>query len=133
MSIIVNNVQLAHPIITPVHWQTGFSISRGLSANISFLPLCHLTWLSPNFLHKTKHRTYPVLPSFLPSPIEILATQANENANELLFTSIFKATEEREEMEQLREYNKKLLYNILPDHVAQHFLAQQAKKNDVSC
>ena len=30
------------------------------------------------------------------------------------------------------EYNKKLLYNILPDHVAQHFLAQQAKKNDVS-
>lgn len=35
-------------------------------------------------------------------------------------------------MEQLREYNKKLLYNILPDHVAQHFLAQQAKKNDVS-
>ena len=45
----------------------------------------------------------------------------------------FKATEEREEMEQLREYNKKLLYNILPDHVAQHFLAQQAKKNDVSC
>lgn len=35
-------------------------------------------------------------------------------------------------MEKLREYNKKLLYNILPDHVAQHFLAQQAKKNDVS-
>lgn len=35
-------------------------------------------------------------------------------------------------MEQLMEYNKKLLYNILPDHVAQHFLAQQAKKNDVS-
>ena len=56
MSIIVNNVQLAHPIITPVHWQAGFSISRGLSANISFLPLCHLTWLSPNVLHKTKHR-----------------------------------------------------------------------------
>lgn len=40
------------------------------------------------------------------------------------------ATEERVEMEQLMEYNKKLLYNILPDHVAQHFLAQQAKKND---
>lgn len=45
---------------------------------------------------------------------------------------IIQATEEREEMEKLREYNKKLLYNILPDHVAQHFLAQQAKKNDVS-
>ena len=50
----------------------------------------------------------------------------------IFFKNIFQATEEREEMEQLREYNKKLLYNILPDHVAQHFLAQQAKKNDVS-
>lgn len=75
----------------------------------------------------------PILLSLLPNPTEMLAAQANENANELLFTSLFKATEEREEMEQLREYNKKLLYNILPDHVAQHFLAQQAKKNDVSC
>ena len=35
-------------------------------------------------------------------------------------------------MAQLREYNKKLLYNILPDHVAQHFLLQSSKKNDVS-
>ena len=50
----------------------------------------------------------------------------------VLSVYVFQATEEREEMEQLREYNKKLLYNILPDHVAQHFLAQQAKKNDVS-
>lgn len=34
-------------------------------------------------------------------------------------------------MEQLREYNKKLLYNILPVHVAQHFLNQKSKKNEV--
>ena len=33
-------------------------------------------------------------------------------------------------MEQLREYNKKLLYNILPVHVAQHFLNQKSKKNE---
>jgi len=34
-------------------------------------------------------------------------------------------------MEQLQEYNKKLLYNILPVHVAQHFLNQKSKKNEV--
>lgn len=54
----------------------------------------------------------------------------HEEISRLDFLWKLQATEEREEMEQLREYNKKLLYNILPDHVAQHFLAQQAKKND---
>lgn len=80
-------------------------------------------------------QTFPSFPSVIFLTLAIFCTEtlaAQANANELLFTSIFKATEEREEMEQLREYNKKLLYNILPDHVAQHFLAQQAKKNDVS-
>ncbi|XP_022805938.1 adenylate cyclase type 5-like isoform X2 [Stylophora pistillata] len=54
----------------------------------------------------------------------------HEEISRLDFLWKLQATEEREEMEKLREYNKKLLYNILPDHVAQHFLAQQAKKND---
>jgi hypothetical protein len=40
------------------------------------------------------------------------------------------ATEEKKEMEQLRDYNKKLLHNILPSHVAGHFLATE-KKNEV--
>lgn len=47
------------------------------------------------------------------------------------FCFICQATEEKKEMEQLREYNKKLLYNILPSHVAGHFLAAE-KKNEVS-
>jgi hypothetical protein len=42
----------------------------------------------------------------------------------------FQATEEKKEMEQLRDYNKKLLHNILPSHVAGHFLATE-KKNEV--
>lgn len=46
---------------------------------------------------------------------------------------LFQAHEEKKEMEQLREYNKKLLYNILPVHVAQHFLNQKTKKNEVLC
>jgi hypothetical protein len=39
--------------------------------------------------------------------------------------------EEKEEMEHLQAYNKKLLSNILPVHVAEHFLSVD-KNNDVS-
>ena len=41
-------------------------------------------------------------------------------------------TEEKEEMEHLQAYNKKLLSNILPAHVADHFLRSGDKRNDVS-
>ena len=40
--------------------------------------------------------------------------------------------EEKEEMEHLQAYNKKLLSNILPAHVADHFLRSGDKRNDVS-
>jgi hypothetical protein len=40
-------------------------------------------------------------------------------------------SEEKEEMEHLQAYNKKLLSNILPVHVAEHFLSVD-KNNDVS-
>merc|ERR1719189_3500644 len=40
------------------------------------------------------------------------------------------ATEEKEEMEHLQAYNKKLLSNILPVHVADHFLSCDTKNND---
>ena len=42
------------------------------------------------------------------------------------------ATEEKEEMENLQAYNKRLLSNILPAHVADHFLSGVVKNNDVS-
>lgn len=40
--------------------------------------------------------------------------------------------EEKEEMEHLQAYNRKLLANILPVHVAEHFMSMD-KHNDVSC
>lgn len=39
--------------------------------------------------------------------------------------------EEKEEMEHLQAYNRKLLGNILPVHVAEHFMSMD-KHNDVS-
>jgi len=42
------------------------------------------------------------------------------------------ATDEKDEMESLRAYNLKLVANILPLHVAQHFLKRAANKDEVS-
>ena len=44
---------------------------------------------------------------------------------------IWPLTEEKEEMEHLQAYNRKLLANILPVHVAEHFMSMD-KHNDVS-
>lgn len=49
------------------------------------------------------------------------------------FKTCFSTTEEKEDMEHLQAYNRKLLENILPVHVAEHFLSRDknidVKKN----
>lgn len=45
--------------------------------------------------------------------------------------SHFDFIEEKEDMEHLQAYNRKLLENILPVHVAEHFLSRD-KNIDVS-
>ncbi|KAM7380078.1 hypothetical protein PAMP_003398 [Pampus punctatissimus] len=47
----------------------------------------------------------------------------------LLIMEVPKATEEKEEMEELQAYNRRLLHNILPKDVAAHFL-QRERRND---
>ncbi|ALC43989.1 CG43373 [Drosophila busckii] len=41
------------------------------------------------------------------------------------------ATEEKEDMEHLQAYNRKLLENILPVHVAEHFLSREKHLDDL--
>ena len=53
-----------------------------------------------------------------------------EQISRLDFLWKIQATEERDEMEEIRKYNKSLLHNILPARVAEHFLLAQAKQND---
>lgn len=48
-----------------------------------------------------------------------------------LFQYYKRFAEEKEDMENLEAYNRKLLANILPVHVAEHFLNSE-KSNDVS-
>lgn len=44
---------------------------------------------------------------------------------------IFQATEEKEEMEELQAYNRRLLHNILPKDVAAHFLARERRNDEL--
>lgn len=53
---------------------------------------------------------------------------SNSYLSHFLFSQ---ATEEKEEMESLRAYNLRLLANILPLNVAEHFLKNQFKKDEV--
>lgn len=68
----------------------------------------------------------------------ILAQKLNKKStskdnNSYLSSVLFsQATEEKEEMESLRAYNLRLLANILPLNVAEHFLKNQFKKDEVS-
>ncbi|NWY94401.1 ADCY6 cyclase, partial [Loxia curvirostra] len=44
---------------------------------------------------------------------------------------IFGATGEKEEMEELQAYNRRLLHNILPKDVAAHFLARERRNDEL--
>ncbi|XP_048520982.1 adenylate cyclase type 6 [Dendroctonus ponderosae] len=59
----------------------------------------------------------------------ILHGQQTEATYRLDFVWKLQATEEKEDMEHLEAYNRKLLANILPVHVAEHFLNTE-KNND---
>ena len=54
-----------------------------------------------------------------------------EQISRLDFLWKVQATEEKEDMEGIREYNRRLLHNILPGNVAEHFLLSR-DKSDVS-
>ncbi|KAJ8947428.1 hypothetical protein NQ318_009634 [Aromia moschata] len=59
----------------------------------------------------------------------IVHGQQTEATYRLDFVWKLQATEEKEDMEHLEAYNRKLLANILPVHVAEHFL-NSPKNND---
>ncbi|CAG2057308.1 unnamed protein product [Timema podura] len=53
----------------------------------------------------------------------VIHSQQTEATYRLDFLWKLQATEEKEDMEHLQAYNRKLLANILPVHVAEHFLS----------
>ncbi|XP_031621838.1 adenylate cyclase type 6 [Contarinia nasturtii] len=61
----------------------------------------------------------------------IFHSHQTEATYRLDFIWKLQATEEKEEMEHLQAYNRKLLENILPVHVAEHFLSRDRQIEDL--
>uniref|UniRef100_A0A674C3L7 Adenylate cyclase type 6 n=1 Tax=Salmo trutta TaxID=8032 RepID=A0A674C3L7_SALTR len=60
-----------------------------------------------------------------------LHAQQVESTSRLDFLWKLQATEEKEEMEELQAYNRRLLHNILPKDVAAHFLARERRNDEL--
>uniref|UniRef100_A0A3Q2FHX3 Adenylate cyclase type 6 n=1 Tax=Cyprinodon variegatus TaxID=28743 RepID=A0A3Q2FHX3_CYPVA len=57
--------------------------------------------------------------------------QQVESTARLDFLWKLQATDEKEEMEELQAYNRRLLHNILPKDVAAHFLARERRNDEL--
>ncbi|XP_063741293.1 adenylate cyclase type 6-like isoform X2 [Eleginops maclovinus] len=57
--------------------------------------------------------------------------QQVESTARLDFLWKLQATQEKEEMEELQAYNRRLLHNILPKDVAAHFLARERRNDEL--
>ncbi|XP_010777944.1 adenylate cyclase type 6 [Notothenia coriiceps] len=60
-----------------------------------------------------------------------LHSQQVESTARLDFLWKLQATEEKEEMEELQAYNRRLLHNILPKDVAAHFLTRERRNDEL--
>jgi len=83
-----------------------------------------------NCPHKYMETRYMVIAIVISFTIAlIIHGHQTESTYRLDFLWKLQATEEKEEMEHLQAYNKKLLSNILPVHVAEYFMSGD-KNND---
>ncbi|XP_070504535.1 adenylate cyclase type 6 isoform X3 [Chironomus tepperi] len=62
---------------------------------------------------------------------QIIHSRQTEITRRLDFIWKLQATEEKEDMENLQAYNRKLLANILPVHVADHFLRRDKNMDEI--
>uniref|UniRef100_A0A8C4IPX6 adenylate cyclase n=1 Tax=Dicentrarchus labrax TaxID=13489 RepID=A0A8C4IPX6_DICLA len=101
----------------------------------SFLPsinktMC-LSLCSPFVVTKVSLRVMtPVILTVFVLALYLHAQQVESTAR-LDFLWKLQATEEKEEMEELQAYNRRLLHNILPKDVAAHFLARERRNDEL--
>jgi adenylate cyclase 5 len=62
---------------------------------------------------------------------QIIHSQQTEITRRLDFIWKLQATEEKEDMENLQAYNRSLIANILPVHVADHFLRRDKNMDEI--
>uniref|UniRef100_A0A4W6F0S4 Adenylate cyclase type 6 n=1 Tax=Lates calcarifer TaxID=8187 RepID=A0A4W6F0S4_LATCA len=81
------------------------------------------------------HETFQIFMTPVILTVFVLAlylhAQQVESTARLDFLWKLQATEEKEEMEELQAYNRRLLHNILPKDVAAHFLARERRNDEL--
>uniref|UniRef100_A0A8K9XPN4 Adenylate cyclase type 6 n=1 Tax=Oncorhynchus mykiss TaxID=8022 RepID=A0A8K9XPN4_ONCMY len=91
--------------------------------------------LSPSSLQETVTKVSlkvmtPVILTVFVLALYLHAQQVESTAR-LDFLWKLQATEEKEEMEELQAYNRRLLHNILPKDVAAHFLTRERRNDEL--
>uniref|UniRef100_A0A3Q1IZJ3 Adenylate cyclase type 6 n=1 Tax=Anabas testudineus TaxID=64144 RepID=A0A3Q1IZJ3_ANATE len=91
----------------------------------------HISLCSPFVVTKVSLRVMtPVILTVFVLALYLHAQQVESTAR-LDFLWKLQATEEKEEMEELQAYNRRLLHNILPKDVAAHFLARERRNDEL--
>ncbi|XP_069790876.1 adenylate cyclase type 5 isoform X2 [Narcine bancroftii] len=89
------------------------------------------TWTCSSRLSKVSLKIMtPVIITVFVLALYLHAQQVESTAR-LDFLWKLQATEEKEEMEELQAYNRRLLHNILPKDVAAHFLARERRNDEL--
>uniref|UniRef100_A0A674EQA4 adenylate cyclase n=1 Tax=Salmo trutta TaxID=8032 RepID=A0A674EQA4_SALTR len=113
----------------PPHVQLYDSLQG--SPNTGELRLFHEECLFPFSVTKVSLRVMtPVILTVFVLALYLHAQQV-ESTSRLDFLWKLQATEEKEEMEELQAYNRRLLHNILPKDVAAHFLARERRNDEL--
>uniref|UniRef100_A0A665TTV7 adenylate cyclase n=1 Tax=Echeneis naucrates TaxID=173247 RepID=A0A665TTV7_ECHNA len=93
--------------------------------------IMNLSQYSPFVVTKVSLRVMtPVILTVFVLALYLHAQQVESTAR-LDFLWKLQATEEKEEMEELQAYNRRLLHNILPKDVAAHFLARERRNDEL--
>uniref|UniRef100_A0A8C1J9E4 adenylate cyclase n=1 Tax=Cyprinus carpio TaxID=7962 RepID=A0A8C1J9E4_CYPCA len=93
--------------------------------------LHHTVSCCPEMVTKVSLRvSIPVILTVFVLALYLHAQQVESTAR-LDFLWKLQATEEKEEMEELQAYNRRLLHNILPKDVAAHFLARERRNDEL--
>ncbi|KAG7269262.1 hypothetical protein CRUP_024889 [Coryphaenoides rupestris] len=105
--------------------------SIGKLALMLLIQFTFLLLVDPFFETKVSLRVMtPVILTVFVLALYLHAQQVESTAR-LDFLWKLQATEEKEEMEELQAYNRRLLHNILPKDVAAHFLARERRNDEL--
>ncbi|XP_072902223.1 adenylate cyclase type 5 [Hemitrygon akajei] len=123
-------IELIYIIMLEVPGVTLFDNADLLIIANSLVPSNETWTCSPLFSKVSLKIMTPVIITVFVLALYLHAQQVESTAR-LDFLWKLQATEEKEEMEELQAYNRRLLHNILPKDVAAHFLARERRNDEL--